>query len=377
VIAVRGKKLRRNNKYLLAQPYALMAAPGNRPGPSTPLSHKTSFIIVLLWCSCATNAYSQSDSLVLKNNDIMVGEIKSMTNGVLTIETSYSKKDFTVEWSGIKSVYSKTNFLISMQDGKIINGSIRSGEGNKVYINSFTGEKMEATMDDIVYLKGIKSKFWGRTYAAVDLGLNITKANNQREFSVRSSFGYAGNKWQGDIYYNDLRSKRDSVEETKRTEFGLSVKYFLPKGWFLAGSLDFLSNTEQALDLRTTGKIGAGYSLFRTNKMYWSLGAGFSLNNESFTTDKESRSSYEAVAFSALNLFDIGDFSLSNTVFAYRSLTEADRWRVDFSLDTKYDLPLDLYIKLGLTFNYDNQPAIAGNDFDYVLIFSIGWEFNK
>jgi len=50
---------------------------------------------------------------------------------------------------------------------------------------------------------------------------------------------------------------------------------------------------------------------------------------------------------------------------------------VDFSLDTKYDLPLDLYIKLGLTFNYDNQPAIAGNDFDYVLIFSIGWEFNK
>ncbi|HET6995558.1 MAG TPA: DUF481 domain-containing protein, partial [Chitinophagaceae bacterium] len=345
--------------------------------PSTALSHRKPFITALLWCSCIAKAYSQTDSLVLKNNDVMVGEIKSMTNGVLTIETPYSKKDFTVEWSGIRSVYSKTSFLISLQDGQIINGSVWSGGGDTIFITSLAGQKMETSMDAIVYLKGIKSRFWGRTYATIDLGVNITKANNLREFSARTTFGYMGNKWQADIYYNDLRSKQDSVDQTKRTEGGLSVKYFLQKSWFLAGSVDFLSNTEQALNLRTTGKLGAGHFIFRTNKMYWALGGGLSFNNESFTNEKGSRNSLEAFASSGLNLFDIGDLSLNNTVTAYPSLTESGRWRIDFLLDTKYDLPLDLYLKLSLNFNYDNQPAIAGNEIDYVMVFSVGWEFNK
>jgi hypothetical protein len=55
--------------------------------------------------------------------------------------------------------------------------------------------------------------------------------------------------------------------------------------------MNFLSNTEQALNLRTTGKLGAGKYIVHTNKQYWGLGAGLSLNNESFTNGTASRSS--------------------------------------------------------------------------------------
>jgi hypothetical protein len=44
------------------------------------------------------------------------------------------------------------------------------------------------------------------------------------------------------------------VKETKRTEGGIAGKYYLQKDWYLAASLNFLSNTEQALNLRTTWK---------------------------------------------------------------------------------------------------------------------------
>jgi len=171
----------------------------------------------------------------------------------------------------------------------------------------------------------------------------------------------------------DTRSSQDSVAETKRTEGGISAKYFLQKDWYLAASLNFLSNTEQALNLRTTGKLGIGKYLVHTNKQYWGLGTGLSLNNESFTNGIASRSSLEGYFGSEL-FFDIGDLNLLSNIWVYPSFTENGRWRTDFIFDAKYDLPLDFYIKAGFTLNYDNRPAVKGKETDYVLAFSVGWE---
>jgi small nuclear ribonucleoprotein (snRNP)-like protein len=318
---------------------------------------------------------AQKDSLVLKNGNVIVGEIKSLDKGVLTIKTAYSKNDFTIEWGGIKEIFSKSQFLVTLTNGKRINGTFESVEGgNKIVITDISGGKTETTFEGMVYLKGLKSDFWSRAYASIDLGLSLTKANNLQQYNVRSKFGYLADKWQFDLFYDDTRSKQDSVAETKRTEGGIAAKYFLQKDWYLAASLNFLSNTEQALDLRTTGKLGAGKYIVHTNKQYWGLGAGLSFNNESFTNGTTSRSSLEGYFGSELNFFDIGDLSLLSNIWVYPSFTENGRWRTDFIFDAKYDLPLDFYIKLGFTLNYDNRPAVKGKETDYVLAFSIGWE---
>jgi len=320
-------------------------------------------------------AQAQKDSLVLKNGDVIVGEIKSMDKGVLTIETDYSKKDFTVEWSGIKEIFSKSHFLVTLKNGTRINGTVESAEsGKKIMINGDDGSKIETTLEEMVFLKGLKSDFWSRAHASLDIGISFTKANNLKQYNVRSKFGYLADKWQVDLFYDDTRSSQDSVAETKRTEGGIAGKYFLQKDWYLAASLNFLSNTEQALNLRTTGKLGAGKYIVHTNKQYWGLGAGLSLNNESFTNGTASRSSFEGYFGTELNFFDIGDLSLLSNIWAYPSFTESGRWRTDFIFDAKYDLPLDFYIKLGFTLNYDNRPAVKGKETDYVLAFSVGWE---
>ncbi|HEY6504472.1 MAG TPA: DUF481 domain-containing protein [Chitinophagaceae bacterium] len=320
-------------------------------------------------------AKAQKDSLVLKNGNVIVGEIKSMDKGVLVIETSYSKSDFTIEWDGIKEIYSKSRFLITLKNGNRINGTFKSVEsGSKIEITGEDGEKTETMLEEMVYLKGLKSDFWSRAYGNIDLGINITRANNLRQYSVRSRFGYLADKWQIDFFYDDIRSKQDSVANTKRTEGGIALKYFLQKDWYVNTSVNFLSNTEQALKLRTTGKLGAGKYVVHTNKKYWGLGAGVAFNNESFTNDTEGRNSLEGYFGTELNLFDIGDLSLLSNIYVYPSFTEKGRWRTDFTFDTKYDLPLDFYIKLGITLNYDNRPAIVGNETDYVIVFSVGWE---
>lgn len=332
------------------------------------------FIFLLGSLIITDTCFGQKDSLILKTGDIIVGEIKSMDKGVITIETDYSKNDFTIEWSGIKEIYSNSVFLITLKDGRRINGLIRSQGDTKITITDAQGVKTEAILDDVVYLKGLKSDFWSRLKASVDVGLSLSKANNLKQLNVNTNFGYIADKWQLDLYFNILRSSQDSVSETKRLDAGITYKYFLPKDWYLLAAPSFLSNTEQALKLRTTGKLGVGKFLVHTNKAYWGMGGGLSFNNESFTNGTPKRNSLEAYAGTELNMFDIGDLSVLSSLYVFPSLTESGRFRSDFKLDTKYDLPLDFYLKLGLTLNYDNKPAAIGKETDYIFTFTIGWE---
>jgi len=334
-------------------------------------------LLLLFWfmVSCFAEVKAQNDSLVLKNGDVIEGTIKSMDKGVVIIGTSYSKSDFTIKWSGVKEIYSKSVFMVNLSDGRKFNGFLQSTDGGqKVIITATDGQKIEAPHNDIVYLKGLKSGFWSRIKASVDAGLSFNKANNLQQVTVNSSISYTADKWLLDFYYTMVNSSQDNVATTKRIDAGLGYKYSLPKDWFLTVSTTFLANTEQALKLRSIGKGGAGNYLVHTNTSYWAMSGGVSFNNESFTNGTEGRNSLEAYAGSELNLFDVGDLSLFNSIYVYPSLTESGRWRADFKIDLKYSLPLDFYIKSGLTFNYDNKPAVSGSETDYVLFFTVGWQ---
>jgi hypothetical protein len=58
----------------------------------------------------------------------------------------------------------------------------------------------------------------------------------------------------------------------------------------------------------------------------------------------------------------------------FPGLTEKKRFRTDFDLTSKFDLPLDFCISLGFTANYDNIPAEGADVLDYVLTSGLGWE---
>src|SRR5215211_20281 len=156
-------------------------------------SNKFSFRFRPLFLSCILLSFieaSTQDSLVLKNGDVIEGTIKSMDRGVVIVETDYSKSDFTIEWSGVKEIYSKTVFLVHLTDGRKMNGALQSTPGGKITVLGANNQKMEVSLNDIDYLKGGKSDFWSRVKASIDAGLSFSKANNLQQVSVNSSISY-------------------------------------------------------------------------------------------------------------------------------------------------------------------------------------------
>jgi hypothetical protein len=340
------------------------------------------FFLFLGACTQYAFAEKLKDSLILKNKDVIVGEIKSLEKGVLTIETDYSDKDFLVEWVGVKEIFCKSRFLITLRNGTRINGTFYTiDSGKTLIINGYESRKdtaalqLRETLRDVVFLKGLQSDFWSRASASIDMGVTMTRANNLRQLTGSTRLGYLADKWSLDMYYNDLQSKQDSIELTRRTDAGISYIYYLQRDWFSMTSITFLSNTEQALALRSTGKLGMGKYFLHTNRRDWACNTGLSFNMEKFSNETPARNSLEAYVGSEINLFDIGDFNFFNSIFVFRSLTKTDRWRSDIRLDAKYDFAKDFYTKFGMTLNYDNRSA-TGNALDYVFAFSVGWELD-
>ena len=333
-------------------------------------------VIILLMTPMLTTFAAEPDSVIFMNNNYIVGEIKNMDRGVLTMETPYSDSDFKIEWEGIREIYSTTKFLITLSNGSRFNGPVNSTEDGRIQIIDNDLGEVIFSMKELVYLKSVDEGFLSRLYASIDLGFSFTKANNLRQISMRSKLGYLAERWQADVSYNNLYSTQDETDPIRRIDGGFAYRYYLPKDWYLPIDLTFLSNTEQLIDLRTNGKVGVGKYIIHTNNSYWGFSVGTSFVNETFSSsDEAERNSLEGYFGTELNLYDIGDLSLLTKAVAYPSITESGRWRGDFVFDTKYDLPLDFYIKLGFTMNFDNQPVEGAPEADYVFSTGLGWEW--
>jgi len=332
--------------------------------------------ILLVLFMLSPVAFAQKDSLVFTNNNIMVGEIKSMNRGVITVETDYSDSDFKIEWEKVSELYSSRSYLIILSDGRRFNGSMSTEEPPSWKINRITGDTVTVERDEIVYFKSYKADFWSRLTASIDLNYSITKANNFNQAGGSLGLGYVAPRWSLTAGYNILRSNQDDVETTLRTDGDLSYRKFLPKDWYFTIVFSFLSNTEQLLDLRTNLKSGFGKYIIHTNASYLAAEGGISAVNENFEGQDENLNSLEAYLGAEYNVYDVGDLDFLTRLIVYPSITESGRWRIDYNLDTKYDLPLDFYIKAGLTLNYDNQAVEGAENLDYVVQTGIGWEFN-
>jgi len=340
---------------------------------------KKSSLSLIIFLSLFEVAYAQ-DTLLLPDDTFLYGEIKGLSKGVLKIETSFSENDFEVEWLKIKKINTSSRFLIGLSENVRVTGTLRTTEAGTIIIRTDeTGDRV-SSLEEIVFLTGLDNSFWSRMNASVDFGINFTKANNLRQLNTRSNIGYRADRWNLAGKFDALRSTQDEADDIERQDYGATFQYFPKRKWYIYANLNWFSNTEQAIRLRFSAKLGAGRSIIENNRATWGVLIGLQPLNEEFSDGiTPSNESTEFFLGTQWNLFDTGDLSFQGSVFAYPSLTEQDdltgknRFRTDVTFDIKYDLPLDFYLRTGITLNYDNQ-AVTGSNTDYVWNFGFGWE---
>lgn len=321
------------------------------------------------------DVFAQNDTIQLNTNEVITGELKDMKQNVATFETDYSDSDFKIKWSRVKRLKTTTQYLISLSSGARYNGYLQSLSDDHVHIMNENDTLAESLISDIVFLRKIDRDFWGNVNASLSVGYNFTKANDLSQFSIRSNLGYRAKRWSASTRYNQIISSQSEADRTQRLDANIVFNKYFSKNWFALAEVNWLSNTAQNINLRTLGKLGIGNYIVQTNSMYWGMQTGISLNSERFNVENLDTSNTSAEAFlgTEANLYDIGDLTLLSRIVVYPSITESSRWRTDFNLDVKYDLPFDFFINLGVSLNYDNQPVQSSAQTDYVFQTTIGW----
>lgn len=337
---------------------------------------------LLFFFFLSSSLYAQKDSIKLASGQILLGKIKSMEKSILLFSTPFSDSDFKIKWGKVIEVYSQQDFIISLSDGKRFHSSINTDTINKKQIILIDeGEKIVSNLNKIVFLDPFLENFFKRISAAFDVGLTLTKANNSKQASGNANVTYTSFKWNFLTSFNLVFSKQDNIDDVRRYEGHLSAQRFLPKEWFTNVGVDFLSNTEQKLKLRTTSRFGGGYFIKRNNSLYFGVGAGLGYNIETYTTtdtslESQNKNSLESYFAAEFNKYNIGDLSILSTIVLSPSITEKGRVRADIKFDLKYDLTGSIYLKTGLIYNFDNQPIEGATKGDYVFQTTVGWDIN-
>lgn len=323
-------------------------------------------------------AKAQSDTLVLKNKDKLIGEIKRMSKGVLVMETDYSDSDFKVTWLEVLSMSSSQMYFVTLSKGGRFKSHIRAEQEIPEVVFLSEGNKwIKIPIQDVVEFKAVESNILSRISTSVSLGYNFTKSSNLSQFILDGKMSYTGFKWESTANYNAVVSTQDDAERTQRTEAGLGGRLFLQSDWYLDTTASFLANNQLDLDSRINVRGGAGKYVVHNNKVYLGLGAGLAWNKEKYITNTDdNRTSLESYGGLEVNMFDLGDLDFYLRALLYPSLTEKGRVRADMNFDAKWDLPLDLFIKVGLSYNFDNKSVEGFGKDDYVINTTFGWEFN-
>lgn len=292
------------------------------------------------------------------------------------METSYSDSDFKIKFNDINYLAIQRKCLVLLTQGRRRFGNISTNAEGLVVITLEDGTQEYYKFEEIVALDEIEDKFWKRLSANLDFSFSLSKANSLSQFNLGGRITYVDETWRVKGNVNLLNSYQDNADRTKRTDAQLKFYRLVPRKWYLIGDLTFLANTEQALDGRIKPSLGVGKFLLNTNKLYLGIGMGYAYNIENYTDSSFNKTSSESFLEVSFNMYDFENLDLNSSVNISPSLSEKDRVRLDYDFNLKYDLPLDFYIKLGFTLNYDNQPASGGKSSDYILTTGFGWEFN-
>jgi len=334
-------------------------------------------LIFLAGFGTGFNVHGQKgDTLKLKNKDVIIGEIKSVDRAVLTIETEYSDSDFTIDFGEVEELSIRRRCLVLLTGGRRRFGFVKTDGPGKVRMDLSNGQSEYFRISEIIALDEVASSFIKRIKASIDLGYNLTKANNASQFTIAGGINYTGEKWLMEGSISVLNSIQDNTEDVKRTDASGELLRLIGKKWFVLGNVSYLSNTEQALDSRISTSAGGGYLLISTNKLFLALSSGLTYNIEAYTDETPDKNSTEIFTTLSYNMFDFKDIDLVTSANFYPSISEKGRVRLDYNIRIKYDLPLDFYIKTEFTLNFDNQPATNGSEIDFIFTTGFGWEFN-
>ena len=369
-----------------AAPSARRAVPGQRRVRATVGEHLDGYSAlvreliatgsVVAFLAASPLSAQKVDTLVIRNGDRIVGEIKALDRGALTYKTD-DVGILTIKWDKIDRIVSPRYFEVEDQSGRRYYGNLQaSGADGRmvVAVSSFVD-----TLDivRVVRIYPIGRSFLERVDGHLNLAASFQRANKLRDISVDFEAGHRTQvrltKLQSNLYFQ----AQEGANATSRNSIALSQLRMLKHRWLLTAAGQLQQNEELDLALRGLLAAGGGRFLSQSNRSEVLVLSGLAYTNERF---------YGSSAASNLELLLTGQATyyrrdspkttLESTLTFYPSITDFGRVRSELDASISHEFIKDFNVGFTVFDNFDSRPPTAtASKNDFGITFMIGWTF--
>ena len=329
--------------------------------------------------AAGAGASSRTDVVVLVNGDHVTGEVEGLAQGKLSFRTD-NAGTLSIEWDKIVSLESRNRLQLMLSDGGRRIGSVAATTAPRELQlhDAKTGESVILPLGQIVRIYPIDE---GDRLARLDgyltAGYNYTKANNLQEFVFTGGLSTTQENRRWSVDASTAVATQDGANNTQRFDVTAQLRRFLPQRWFRQGTVQFESNQELGLDLRTSAGGAFGRYLLQSHDQEWAWFAGANLTQEQQVA-QANRRDVEALFGTqyALYRFDTPERTVNADLRVLPSLTDSGRIRSALTVRSRYEIVKDFFFELSLYGTYDNRPGPdAKSHSDYGTQTSLGFSF--
>ena len=336
--------------------------------------------LLALVCPPARATVTRKDVVLMKNGDRLTGNVKSLQNGVLYIETEYFSGSIGLDWRLVEKVESTAQFQIVLKNGDRLIGQIeklpQQTDADKDFVIRKADHELRIPSSDIVDIRPQKKNFWRQLAGSIDAGSSYTSGNGQTTVDVSTDAKYVTKEWEAGTSFDSTFNGQSGASKTNREDGQISYARFLTRNSLLLGLADFLHSSEQSLNLRTTLGVGYGRYLIRRGGADLRWVGGIAYINESFNTVASSPgSNTEFLLGLQYDQYRFNFGELHSQLLVFPGMSDSGRVRMTTNNSVLISLTNHFHLNVSLWDNYDSRPPTIAKKNELGISTGVGWKF--
>ena len=311
----------------------------------------------------------QKDSVFLYNGQVLIGDIKNVNLGVITID-DVDLKLISVKLYKIKVMKTAHRFRIETNDKEIYFGTLNeTGKNGWIEIMADNEDTVVIRITDISTMIFLGKTFFKRLDGNIGAGFSYSKASSIGQFNFNSSVSYVTPKLENQFKASTIGSIDSSQYSRDNENAELFSNYNFNTTWIAAGMLSYQRNLELMLKRRFQEFLGAGNKLIVRKNLQLLAISGIALSQEKNTDGVRTGSLVEVPAILRFNFYNFQhpNIQISSSQSVYFGITEKGRVRYNGSTDFSWELIKDFSFTFSFYNNFDNKSSGSSTDFGIVM----------
>ncbi len=325
---------------------------------------------VLLCCALAS---ADAAEIQIRDGSIVIGTILGLEDGEdLIVDTEYMD-EVSIEWQAIETIRETQVIEVELFNGQRLFGRVVVDEKGV----SIIGDETTVTLppDRIFAIAEVNETFWEGFEVYTDAGMNIVRGNNEvTQLSFGAGISYGGRDFETSVDATTIINEQTEGQDLRRATLAGTYTYRLPRNWQASGLLQFESDDQQGLNLRSLVGGAIGNRVYNQRHMRIDLYGGLVVNREEFE-EQPRNETLEGLLGTAFRLRSARGIDIDATLSILPSLEQSDRVRVQFDGSMSFDLFSDLDFKLTVYDRYDSQPPPGNETNDTGLTLGLSWSY--